>query len=82
MNHPTPSPFLTSNFYLSAYLIAHDFVLEGCDRADGGRATFIFRPSRDLPEHVEKFVIGSGAMVNALAFVNAIKRLKSVIYDG
>ncbi len=82
MNNPTSSPFLTTNFYLSAYLIAHGMRLSGCDRDNGGRATFVFQQSSDLPKRVSEFTIGEDASVNANGFVNAIKRLKSVIYDG
>ncbi len=82
MKNPTLSPFLTSNFYLSAYLLAHGITLSGCDRDNSGRATFVFQPSKDLSQRVSEFTIGRDASVDAVCFTNAIKKLKSVIYDG
>lgn len=82
MKNPTLSPFLTSNFYLSAYLLAHGAILSGCDRDHGGRATFIFQSANDTVQRVNEFTVGGIATVSAPAFVNAIKHLKALLYDG
>lgn len=78
----TNKRFPTSNFYLSAYLLAHGINLIECDREDGGHVTFVFQDSDELIKRVNEFSFGSKALVDASSFVGAIKRLKSVIHDG
>ncbi len=73
--------FPTSNFYLAAYLLAHGKRIVNCER-DSSRATFIFVDDGDVRRLTSEFTLGHEALVHAPAFVNAIKRLKSILYDG
>ena len=74
--------FPTSSFYLAAFLLSHGIDMTDCERDHGGRATFIFPDSEDLRKRVEEFTFGRNALVNAPSFVNSIKKLKSLLYDG
>jgi hypothetical protein len=74
--------FSTNNFYLAAYLISHGIDMANCEREHNGRATFIFPDTDNLRERVGEFTFGRNALVSAPSFINAIKRLKSLLYDG
>lgn len=52
------------------------------DRDFSGRTEFVFKETPKRNAHVEQFMLGNGATVDAHRFIEAIKRLKGVIYDG
>ncbi len=74
--------FPTSNFYLAAYLLSHEINMINCEREHGGKVTFVFSDSENLRNRVTEFTFERNALVSASSFVNSIKKLKSLLYDG
>lgn len=75
--------YKTKNFYLTAFLIAKGFELQGVDRTDGpNRIDFIFEKSDKLYRMAEIFRFHEQTEIDAQLFIRALKKLKSYIYDG
>ncbi len=72
--------FITSDFYVAAFLVAKGYRLLGINKADSRRFRFIFPDEPDRPQLVSAFFAGL-VEVNAKEFVSAIKELKSLMYN-
>ena len=68
----------TKDLYLAAYLIATGHLLSDHSKCDG-ETYFIFENSREIQNEVNKF-ISRKALVEPVAYSQAMKSLKSVIY--
>jgi len=76
--------YKTSSFYLSAFLSAKGFILNGIEK-DSFKARFVFVNSNKLQRLIGIFSFGKNdhpdLMVNFKEVEQAIKKLKSLIYD-
>ena len=68
----------TKDLYLAAYLIATGHMLKNHTKCDG-ETYFIFEDNGEIQNEVNKF-ISRKALVEPVAFSQAMKSLKSVIY--
>ena len=70
--------YVTKDLYLSAYLLVkgHKFSFEKKSK----KAFFSFQPTHDLDLHVNEYLMGSGT-VTPLAYANAIKNLKNLLFN-
>jgi hypothetical protein len=70
--------YVTTDLYLSAYLLVkgHKFSFEKKSK----KAFFSFQPTQDLDLHVNEYLMGSGT-VTPLAYANAIKNLKNLLFN-
>lgn len=64
---------------VASMLVANQYLLESLDRPSQNKVIFIFRKEPPLEQDVDDFLSGR-LSVNALAFSNARKNLKSRIY--
>jgi len=71
-------PFELNDFYSAAYLIAAGFELKDVYRI-GFQSMFVFDDSDELKDHLGKF-FAMQASVNAAAYAQEIKKLKSIIH--
>jgi hypothetical protein len=71
--------YTTRDFYLSAYLIAVGDELQTYRKDTGNLTSFVFHNSEELQQHVRKFY-ALEALVNPLAYGNALRNLKSMIH--
>lgn len=69
--------YITTDLYLTSYLLVkgHKFKFE-----KKGKAYFNFPMSDDLDEHVNEYLMGSGS-VTPLAYANAVKNLKNLLFN-
>lgn len=77
-NENTVDVYVTTDLYLSAYLLVkgHKFSFEKKSK----KAFFSFQPTQDLDLHVNEYLMGSGT-VTPLAYANAIKNLKNLLFN-
>ena len=70
--------YTTTDLYLSAYLLVkgHKFTFEKKVK----KAFFSFQTTPDLDLHVNDYLLGSGT-VTPLAYANAIKNLKNLLFN-
>ena len=81
MKNQTPdNNFTTSDFYVAAFLIAYKYQLVGINKADSKRFRFIFSDEPYRAQLVGGYFDGL-TDINARKFVNAIKELKSLMYN-
>ena len=71
--------YVTSDMYLSAFLLSQGFVLEDIDRSDGKRLRFVFQDRPDRPQLVHNFLSGK-AIVNVADFIYQLRRAKRLLY--
>ena len=71
--------YVTSDMYLSAFLLSQGFVLEDIDRSDGKRLGFVFQDRPDRPQLVHNFLSGK-AIVNVADFIYQLRRAKRLLY--
>lgn len=81
MKNDNQQQFKTSDFYLSAFLLAKDLKLLTVDRLNPNRALFVFQDSEDRQDLVQDFLFGR-AKVNPKNFVVAIKELKQLLHSS
>ena len=72
--------FITSDFYTACLLLANDYHLVGINKADSKRFRFIFSDEPYRAQLVGGYFDGL-TDINARKFVNAIKELKSLMYN-
>jgi predicted RNA-binding protein YlxR (DUF448 family) len=72
--------FETSDFYLSAFLLAKGFKLIEINKENPHRALFVFKDREDRQRLVEDFLFGR-TMINPKNFAAAIKELKQLLYS-
>ncbi len=74
----TENLYSTSDLYLTAYLKikGHKFKVEKQTK----KSTFIFPSSPDLLSHVDEYLTEMGSC-EPLAFTNAIKNLKNLLFN-
>tara|TARA_B100000900_G_C20543278_1_gene701442 strand:- start:1188 stop:1421 length:234 start_codon:yes stop_codon:yes gene_type:complete len=74
----TENSYSTSDLYLTAYLKikGHKFKVEKQSK----KSTFIFPSSPDLLSHVDEYLTEMGSC-EPLAFTNAIKNLKNLLFN-
>jgi hypothetical protein len=74
----TENLYSTSDLYLTAYLKikGHKFKVEKQSK----KSTFIFPSSPDLLSHVDEYLTEMGSC-EPLAFTNAIKNLKNLLFN-
>lgn len=70
--------YVTSDFYLAAYLRAQGMTLKEPLR-EGRRTTFVFEEREDRQDLIGEFYNNGTVSVNA--FTHAIQDLKSIIYN-
>jgi hypothetical protein len=81
MKNQTPdNNFITSDFYVAAFLLAYKYQLVGINKTDARRFRFVFVDQPGRPQFVEGYFLGY-TDVNAKEFVLAIKELKSLMYN-
>ena len=81
MKNQTPdNNFITSDFYTACLLLANDYHLVGINKADSKRFRFIFTDEPDRVQVVAGYFDGL-TNIKARRFVNAIKELKSLMYN-
>lgn len=70
--------YVTTDLYLSSYLLVkgHKFSFEKKSK----KAFFSFQSTHDLDLHVNEYLMGSGT-VTPLAYANAIKNLKNLLFN-
>ena len=71
--------FESQDFYLAAYLVASGVKLVASRRMDG-LTTFYFTNSDTTKMLIDKYY-GLAALINPIAYCNAIRNLKSVIHS-
>ncbi len=62
-------------------MLASGFTLQGYERSDDGKVTFVIEDGENREEAVDSFHCGN-PQVDARRFIAAIRQLKSGIYDG
>lgn len=83
MNMKSQTPdnnFITSDFYTACLLLANEYHLVGINKTDSRRFRFIFTDEPDRVQVVAGYFDGLTS-VNVRKFVNAIKELKSLMYN-
>jgi len=81
MKNQTPdNNFITSDFYTACLLLASDYHLVGINKADSKRYRFIFIDKQGRAQLVGGYFDGL-IDINTRKFVNAIKELKSLMYN-
>jgi hypothetical protein len=75
----SPPAYHTRDLYLAGTLLASGFTLEDVQRDSDGRCTFVYTDQPERKNLVVNFYDGS-ATVSALAFADALRRLKSRIH--
>ena len=81
MKNQTPdNNFITSDFYTACLLLANGYHLVGINKTDSRRFRFIFTDEPDRVQVVAGYFDGL-TNINARKFVNAIKELKSLMYN-
>jgi hypothetical protein len=70
--------YVTTDLYLSSYLLVkgHKFTFE----KKAKKAFFAFQMTQELDSHVNDYLMGSGT-VTPLAYANAIKNLKNLLFN-
>jgi hypothetical protein len=70
--------YVTTDLYLSSYLLVkgHKFTFEKKSK----KAFFSFQSTQDLDSHVNEYLMGSGT-ITPLAYANAIKNLKNLLFN-
>lgn len=72
--------YKTTDLYLASYLRAKGFQLQDVEKV-GRKATFVFaNDENEVTPEMKAFFSGS-ANVEPLAFVDAIRNMKSIIYN-
>jgi hypothetical protein len=71
--------YVTSDLYLSAYLLVkgHNFNID----KKGKKSLFSFIKSQDLDLNVNEYLMGRGKC-EPLAFTNAIKNIKNLLFNS
>lgn len=72
--------FITSDFYVAAFLLAGKYKLVGINKTDIRRFRFVFVDQPGRVQFVEGYFLGY-TDVNVKEFVSAIKELKSLMYN-
>ncbi len=70
--------YLTSDFYLTAFLLSKNYQFDSTQQSLG-KLTFIIIPDERLDSLVSDFY-ASKALVNPLDYQNQLRNLKSLIY--
>jgi len=70
--------FVTSDFYLSAFLLAKGFTLNATKWVDAKRLAFEFHDKGDVNQLVDDFMLGK-TEINTKQFINAIRSIKDII---
>lgn len=73
--------YLTKDFYIAAYLLAHGHKISYVNRDDPKRVFFAFNDFDGREDLVRAFLYGE-ALVEARAFIAAIKSLKGLIHSN
>lgn len=73
--------FETSNFYLSAFLLANGLIMLGIERTNSGKGSFVFQDQDSRTGFVDQFLYGQPS-VDVRKLIAAIRQLKSGLYDG
>ncbi|MBU0456504.1 MAG: hypothetical protein KKA99_07005 [Gammaproteobacteria bacterium] len=77
----TNKEYTSSDFYLTAYLLASGLELIGTTKTDPHRTLFILR---DIPERealIQSYYAGKGS-VNPLAYKDKIQNLKAMLHNN
>jgi hypothetical protein len=72
--------FISSDFYIAAFLRSSGFNLIGINKSDPRRFTFIFKDKASRAKLLNDFFAGR-ATTEPRQFVAAIKELKSLMYS-
>lgn len=76
------SKFVSSDFYLSSYLLTQKFKLLSIDRSkDPHKVLFVFQDKKGRQGLVEDFLFGR-TTVEPKSFVTAIKTLKQLLHSN
>ena len=70
--------YKTTDLYLAAFLRLNNQKLKV--EKEKGKASFVFKGSEELSKLVSSYLVEE-AMCNPLAYTNAIKNLKNLIYN-
>jgi hypothetical protein len=81
MKNEKKQEFVSSDFYLAAFLRAKGFQLLNIEKKDPRRALFVFQNKGDRQSLIEDFMFGR-TQVEPKSFVSAIKELKQLLYSG
>lgn len=73
--------YISTNFYLSAYLVASGIDLQAYRKTKEGLTLFVFPNSHKLQQHVNNY-FSTGAVAHPLKYGNALRNLKSVIHKN
>ncbi len=75
--------YSTNSLYLAAFLKCRGVVLISIERARGNsKALFVFRDSPERQELCDSFLFGRSDEVHAKEYMQTLRNLKSVLYDG
>ncbi len=73
--------YRTSNFYLAAYLYAHNLSVVNVDKTNPNKCVFVFEDSPEREDLEWNFLYGKEALVDAKLYAQAIRDLKTKIRD-
>ena len=76
----TDRTYRTSDFYICAWLLSKGLQLQGLDRSNKRRITFIFIDREDRPQLVKSFACGQ-AIGNLSDFIYYIRKTKKLLYS-
>ncbi len=81
LNNRDSRYYRTSDLYLAAYLYTHTLPIVNIDKTNPKRCVFVFRDTPQRESLETKFLFGIEAPVDAILYAQAIRDLKTKIYD-
>jgi len=79
MDNANEKQFESSDFYISAFLLAKEVKLLDVNRENPRRLSFVFEDFEDRQKLIEDFLLGRGS-VEPKRYASAIKELKDLIH--
>jgi len=73
------TPFLTSDLYMAAYLIARGYQLTGTEWS-GHRCIFGFTLQMEELTFARREWLSGAGMVSGMAYANAVRQLKAAVH--
>lgn len=71
-------PYTTKDFYLTSFLVASGFKLQGFSRSMEGITTFQFDDKEELKRFINEYY-ADAATISPIRYGNALKNMKAII---